>query len=111
MNAKSNIPLADRLAALPKRRGGSPLYRESLACVLKGAALDTGQDYFNWRLERIDTEWSAGPGYPYGVAVGFARDTIQKCLDNPCDPSADCLDLYYQLLIQLTIEPFACGKG
>lgn len=107
MNTNNCISLKERLAALAGKKSGSPLYRESLSCVLKGAALDTGQDYFNWRLARIDEEWSAGPSYPYGVAVNFARDNIQKCLDDPGCPDAACADLYYQLLIQLAIEPFA----
>lgn len=109
MSANNNISLEDRLAALPKQTsGGSPLSHESLACVLKGAALHTGQDYFNWRLERIHAEWQAGPNCVYGTVVGFAGTSIKKCLNNPNDPSADCLDLFYQLLIQLTLEPFVC---
>lgn len=112
MSTNNNISLKDRLAVLPKQKnGGSPLYHESLACVLKGAALHTGQDYFNWRLERIHTEWKASPSCPYGLTVGFARDAIKRCQDNPNDPSAEFLDLYYQLLIQLAVEPFTCGSS
>lgn len=93
------IPLKDRLAqAGPAAGGGCPLAGAPVACVFQGAYLSCGRRYLSWLLKTVQETYGASPAVTYG---GMVRHAVRKLI-----PREEFREEGYELLYQLTIEPF-----
>lgn len=95
------VSLRERLAQLGAAPdappvSAAPLAKLSGAAVLHGAAACAGAPYPGWLIERLIQQYSAPRDYPYVGFVSHAEKLIQS----------DHREEGYELLYQLTIEPF-----